>query len=282
MAKKGRFRLTITLRKDLLPLIDQTIDGAKIRNRSHAIEYLLAQSLGPKIKKAVILAGGKGIKMRPLTYELPKTMIPVKGKPILQYLVEDLKNTGIKDIMILTGQLGEKIKEHFGDGSRFGTKIKYIKEKETAGTGGALRQLEKAVGIEPFVLIYGDVLIDLNYHDLIEFHTEHSGLVTVALTSVAEPYEFGAVKLHGEKVVDFIEKPQKGSGASRLVSSGVYVVEPEVFEHLPKKTSPLSFEKDILPKLINKKKVLGYPFEGKWFDISTPEVYDQALKEWKK
>lgn len=281
MPKNSRFRLTITLRKDLLPLIDQTIDGAKIRNRSHAIEYLLGQSLGPKIKKAVILAGGKGIKMRPLTYEIPKTMIPVKGKPIMEYAVDSLRNSGIKDLVVLVGHLGEKVKEHFGDGSRFGVKIKYVKEKETAGTAGALRQVEKEVGIEPFILFYGDVLIELNYHDFIDFHISHSGLVTVALTSVAKPYEYGAVKLHGENVVDFIEKPEKGTRSSHLVSSGVYVVEPEIFDFIPKK-SPVSFEKDVLPKLVNKKKVLGYPFEGKWFDISTPEVYDQALKVWKK
>ncbi len=281
MTNKGRFRLTITLRKDLLPLIDQTIDGAKIRNRSHAIEYLLSQSLGPKIKKALILSGGKGIKMRPLTYEMPKAMIPVKGKPILEYIVDNLRDAGIKDLVILIGQLGEKIKDHFGDGSRFGVKIKYVKEKETAGTGGALRQLEKTVGIKPFVLVYGDVLIELNYHDFIDFHTSHAGLVTIALTSVAEPYEYGAVKLHGENVVDFIEKPEKGTSSSHLVSSGVYVVEPEIFDFIPKK-SPVSFEKDVLPKLIAKKKVLGYPFEGKWFDVSTPEIYEQVLKEWKR
>ena len=281
MVNKGRFRLTITLRKDLLPLIDQTIDGAKIRNRSHAIEYLLSQSLGPKIKKALILAGGKGIKMRPLTYEMPKTMIPVKGKPILEYIVDNLRDAGIKDLVILIGQMGEKIKDHFGDGSRFGVKIKYVKEKETAGTGGALRQLEKTVGIKPFVLVYGDVLIELNYHDFIDFHTSHAGLVTIALTSVAEPYEYGAVKLHGENVVDFIEKPEKGTSSSHLVSSGIYVVEPEIFDFIPKK-APVSFEKDVLPKLIAKKKVLGYPFEGKWFDVSTPEIYEQVLKEWKR
>ncbi|MFH1598225.1 MAG: nucleotidyltransferase family protein [Patescibacteria group bacterium] len=281
MTNKGRFRLTITLRKDLLPLLDQTIDGAKIRNRSHAIEYLLGQALGPKIKKAVILAGGKGIKMRPLTYEMPKAMIPVKGKPILEYIVDSLRDSGIKDIIVLIGPLGEKIKEYFGDGSRFGVKIKYVKEKETAGTGGALRQLEKTTGLDSFILVYGDVLVELNYHDLIEFHTSHNGFATVALTSVAEPYEYGAVKLHGENVVDFIEKPEKGSKASHLISSGVYIIEPEVYDYLSKK-SPLSLEKDVLPKLIDKKKVLGYPFEGKWFDVSTPEIYEQVLKEWNR
>lgn len=104
-----RNRLTITLKKDLLPLIDEIIDGTRIRNRSHAIEYLLSQSLKPQTNKALILAAGRGVNMRPFTYEIPKTLIPVKGKPILEYSIEQLRESGLKDIYILVGHLGEKL-----------------------------------------------------------------------------------------------------------------------------------------------------------------------------
>lgn len=279
MGKNNRLRLTITLKKDLLPYLDQTIDGAKIRNRSHAIEYILSQNLGPKIKKVLILAGGEGTKMRPLTYELPKSMILVKDRPILEYIIESLRESELRDISILIGKLGDKIKAHFGGGSRFGVKISYIPENEASGTGGALRIAKKYFN-EPFILIYGDILTHINFSDLIEFHKSHEGLVTVALTSIEDPSEYGTVRLHGSQVVDFIEKPQKGKSHSHLISAGIYVINPEAFKYIPSKGHS-ALEKDVLPKLIQEKKLYGYPFESKWFDVSTPKIYEKVIKEWK-
>ncbi|PIY96848.1 MAG: hypothetical protein COY66_02300 [Candidatus Kerfeldbacteria bacterium CG_4_10_14_0_8_um_filter_42_10] len=279
MNKKGRSRLTITLRKDLLPYLDQTIDGTKIRNRSHAIEYILGQSLGPKIRKAVILAGGKGIQMRPLTYEIPKAMIPVHGKPILQHILESLRAYGITDITIFYGHLGKLIQDYFGDGSKHGVKISYVKEKEQAGTGGSIRQLKNQF-TDAFILIYGDILANLNYIDFIEFHQSHNGIASVALSSLEDPSKFGVVGLHGSKIVSFREKPDKNPTLSRLVSSGTYILEPEIVNYIPK-NGYVSLEKDVFPALAEKGKLFGYPFEGQWFDVSTPETYERVIKEWK-
>ncbi|MCH7492905.1 nucleotidyltransferase family protein [Patescibacteria group bacterium] len=168
-----RNRLTITLKKDLLALIDEVIDGTRIRNRSHAIEYLLSQSLKPQANKAFILAAGRGVNMRPFNYEIPKTLIPAKGKHIIEYSIEQLRESGFKDIYILVGHLGEKIVAHFGDGSRFGVKITYLKEKKEHGTAAPLRQASQYLKRTPFVMMYGDILIDINIRDFGEFHQSH-------------------------------------------------------------------------------------------------------------
>ena len=274
-----RTPFTITMRKDLLRKVDSLVDGVKIRNRSHALEYIVNSHFKPRIKKALILAGGKGVKMRPFTYELPKTMLPVKGRPILEYMIDLLRSYDIRDIYISIGYLGEKIKEHFGDGSKFGVRLTYIEEKKNLGTGGALRFALPKMGDEPFLLAWSDVLIDIDIGDLIDFHLEESPLMTIALTSVADPTDYGAVKMHRDTMVDFKEKPKNSTDVSRLVSAGVHVVDPKIVNYLPK-TGRFMLEKDVIPKLISKKKIKGYIFEGKWFDVGTPEIYNLAIKEW--
>jgi len=280
MASQGRNRLTITLRKDLLPLVDSLVDGTTIRNRSHAIEYVLSQHLGPKFHHALILAGGEGVKLRPFTYELPKSMIPVKGRPILEYVVDLLREYGFRKITLLTGHLGDKIQQHFGDGSKFGVQIDYIEEKGTVGTAGALRAARGHFK-DTFLLIYGDVLADLNLRDFVDFHSSHNGIVTTAVTTVADPSGFGVVRLHGPQIVDYVEKPDEGTQRSHIVSAGIHVMEPEIFAELPNR-SPASLERDVFPRLARKNKLVGYPFEGQWFDVSTPEVYERVIKEWQQ
>jgi NDP-sugar pyrophosphorylase family protein len=272
-----RERLTITLKKDVLAQLDATIDGTKIRNRSHAIEYILGKHLNPGVKRALILAGGKGLNMRPFTYEIPKAMIPVHGRPILEYIIEQLRMSGVTDLVILVSHLGEKIKAHFRDGKAFDVRIRYVAEKEARGTGGSLRTAKPYLN-ETFLLIYGDVLADLDIHELVNFHQTHHGVVTAALSTAEDPTEYGLVKLRGHHVLDFIEKP-KGSRPG-LVSAGIYILEPTIFKYL--KGSKISLESDVLPKLAQEGKVVGYPFEGQWFDVSTPIIYERALHEWRK
>lgn len=275
-----RERLTITLRKDLIPLIDEVIDGTRIRNRSHAIEYLLSQSLGPRIRTAVILAGGRGIQMRPFTYELPKTLIPVQGRPILEHTIELLREYGFHDLIIVVGHLGEKIREHFADGRKFGVRIRYIEEKKENGTAAPLRIVGPLLRRQPFLLVYGDVLIDLNLRDFIDFHRTSGKLATIALTSAADTKEFGVVRLRGTNVVEFLEKSAGGRTTSRLINTGVYVIEPPLLRLIPKSGYSM-LEHDVFPKLTKGQQLAGYVFEGQWFDIGTPEIYERALKEWK-
>jgi len=128
-------RVTITLESTLISELDDTVDGTRIRNRSHAIEFLLRKSLNHRSpKKALILAGGKGTRLRPITYEIPKPMVPIQGRPLIEHTINLLRKYDVRDITISIGYLGEKVKEYFGDGSKFGVKIRYVIENEPLGT----------------------------------------------------------------------------------------------------------------------------------------------------
>lgn len=273
-----RERLTITLKKSILSKVDGFIDGTKIRNRSHAIEYLITQSLAPRINQAVILAGGKGLHMRPFTFEMPKGLFPVGGKPILEHVLELLRKFEVRDIIISIGHLGDKIEEHFGDGKKFGLNITYSRERQEMGTGGALALARKFIKGETFLVIHGDNLFDINISDLVAFHNEQEILATIALTSVIDPSSFGEVVLHGTKIKQFIEKPMKGKQTSQLINCGLYVFEKGIFDYIPK--SGISHLEDIFPKLADANQLAGFLFEGRWVDIETPASYEKAIKEW--
>jgi len=277
-----RQKVTLTIREDLLKRVDEIIDNTRIRNRSHAIEYLLNEALKPKVKKAYILAGGEGVRMRPFTHEIPKALLPVKGKPILEYQIDLLKNAEIREIFILVGHLGEKIKYHFGDGSRFGVKISYLEQKKkTIGTGYALYLAKNFFLKETFLVLYGDELVEINLKDFIDFHLSSGGIATLALSSIEKPSLtfYGVAKLRGKKIVEFLEKPQEEKGISQVLNAGVFCFEPKIFDYLLPKTN-LSLENDIFPRLAKEGKLCGYLFEGKWFDVGTPEIYARAIKEW--
>jgi len=272
-------RLTITLKKDLLDQVDRVIDDSRIRNRSHAIEYLLSKSLASKISKAVILAGGKGLKMRPFTYEMPKAMMPIGGKPVIEHTIEMLRNSEIRDITVSLGPLGGKIKEHFGSGTRFSVKLEYVKQtKDKVGTAEALYQVKDQFCSRPFVLIYGDVLAEIDLSDMIDFHLSHKGLVTMALTSVEKSHDWGVCGISGSKVLEFCEKPKPTKDMSHVINAGVYIMEPKIFNYINSKT--IKLEKDIFPQLAKEEKVFGYFFKGRWFDVGKPDSYEDAVKNW--
>lgn len=274
-----RERLTITLRDDLLRQVDKTIDGQRIRNRSHAIEFLLAHSLTPEVSRAIILAGGAGVKMRPFTLELPKSMIPVQGRPILEHIFDLLRKADIREVTVLVGPLGDKIRNHFGDGSAFGMRVSYVQEGKRSGTAGGLRKAAGPSSGEPLLLIYGDVLADINLRDMIEYHKDCGGLATLAVTSVHKATDWGIVRLHGTRIVSFQEKPRNHVGQSHLVNAGIAVVEPKLLDHIPNKGFSM-LERDVFPKLARSGQLCGYLFEGQWFDIATPEIYEEAVKNW--
>jgi len=276
-----RERITITIKQDLLRALDTTIDHQRIRNRSHALEVILSRSLNLKTKQALILASGEGVKMRPFTYEIPKPLIPVNGKPLLEYGITLLREHGITDIYITLSHLAHKIEHHFGDGSGLGVKITYIKEKKPSGTGGALLAAKKKLQSAPFLLLYSDVLLDLDITEFIQTHTNNKAAVgTLALTSVADPSAFGAVKLRGSRIVEFSEKPHTASDTSRLIFAGCAALDYNVFNYITKQQRKLSLEQDIFPRLATQGHLYGYPFEGKWYDVSTPEIYERVLKQW--
>ncbi len=276
---QNKTRITITLNEDLLTKIDSLVDKEKIRNRSHAIESLITKTLKPKISQAVILAAGKGVRWRPLTYEIPKALIPIKGKPILEHTINYLRDYNIRDIFIVVGNLGEKIKNYFGNGERFGINITYIEDKKEKGTAPALKAVKNFIKNESFLLWYIDEIADIDIDDLINFHTTHKALGTVALSSVSDPIGLGAVKLQGPRVTEFLEKPLKKKIESYVINAGIFIFQPEIFNYLTNKI--LSLEKDVFPQISQEGKFYGYLFSGKWYDIGTPKVYAQAIKEWR-
>lgn len=279
-----RNRITITIRRDLLLALDSLVDGERIRNRSHALEYLLARSLAAQNSQAVILASGRGVKMRPFTYETPKSLIPVHGRPLLEHTISQLRGHGIRDIVITVSHLAHKIQEHFQDGSRFGVSIRYVHEPKPTGTGGALWQAKEFLHSSPFLLVYGDVLLDLDLTELMQAHQQNTASVTtLALASVADPSPYGAVRMRGTRIVEFIEKPPLRPSVSHLVFAGCAVLNQQIFDYFPARgKKSLSLEKDIFPRLINQEIIHGYPFEGQWFDVSTPVIYAKVLKNWQE
>lgn len=274
----GRERLTITLVDTVLRKIDSIIDNQTIRNRSHAIEYVLSRFFLPRITKVVILAGGAGVHMRPLTYEMPKAMVPVHGEPLLGHTVRALEAVGLEDMTMVIGTLGKKVREHFGDGSAYSVHITYLEDKKENGTAQALAAARGKSGAEPFLLVYGDVLAEIDWMDFINFHHAHGGLATMAVTNVRDPKAWGVVAMDGTRVTRFVEKPENEDTKSHLINAGLYVMHPDVLAMVTPRMR--SLEEELFPKLASKGELHGYHFSGKWFDVSTPAVYERALKEW--
>lgn len=275
--KQDRDRLTITLRRDLLSQIDSIIDGVQIRNRSHAIEYLLTQSLGPQARQAIILAGGQGVKMRPLTYEVPKALIPVKGKPVIEYTIETLRDAGVKDIIIAIGHMGDKIKEALGSGQKYGVRISYSEEHEPVGSAGALKLAQSLIHSEPFWVVNGDILADINLLDIIEHHQDKNYIGTVVLTAGKSSKGYGTVQLRGDKIVEFIKR--SSDNESQLIDAGIYIFDQRIFDYITKNKS-IDLEEAFAP-LAKQGSLGGYIFEGKWYEVSTPENYEKAIKHWR-
>ena len=158
--------------------------------------------------KAIILAGGKGTRLRPLTYEVPKALLPIHGKTLTEHIFDLLKRHGITEIFMSIGHLSEKIKNYFKDGKKFGVDINYLEEKEPLGTAGPLR-LAKEDLTESFFVSNGDELKDINLDEMYEQHKQNNALVTIALTEVGDPSQYGVVRLKGKKILEFVEKPKK-------------------------------------------------------------------------
>ncbi len=272
-------RVTLTLDSDLLREIDRRVDGFKIKNRSHAIELLLMHSLGNNIAKtAIILAGGRGVRLQPITHELPKPLLPLHDKPLLQHILELLRKHGIKNVIISVGYKGEKIKEAFGNGKKLGMNISYVEEDKPLGTAGPIK-LARSFLTETFIACNADELKDIDLFEMYLSHKENKATVSIALTTVEDPSAYGVARLQGNKILEFVEKPKKEKAPSNLINAGLYVMEPEVINYIPDGFAML--EKDVFPKLASEGKLFGYPFSGQWFDTGTLERYERAIKEWK-
>jgi NDP-sugar pyrophosphorylase family protein len=276
----NRQRLTITLRNDLLKALDGEIDGERLRNRSHAIEYFLSRSLGLKTVKVLILAGGRPVYFESEKKVLPKAMVTIAGKPLLEHIIHRLKSAKLTEIYISLGEGGEIIKNYFGDGGKIGVNITYIQQKSgKLGNAQPLLQTKEFFS-GSFLLLYGDVLSDIDYGDFMEFHrSQKAAVCTMALTSTESVDMWGLARLQGNRIVEFEEKPKNPKTFSRLINAGVYLMETEIFSFVGAKSGKL--ESDVFPRLAEEGKLFGYPYEGLWLDISNSEAYRQALKEFK-
>ena len=272
-------RVTITLDSNTLSLLDRTVDGRKIKNRSHAIELFLARGLGEnRPKKAILLIGGKGTRFRPITYELPKALLPVQGKTVPEHLFDLFKKYGITDLIFSVGYQSQKIKDYYGNGTKFGVKITYVEEKSPIGSAGALKLASQYLN-ETFIVTNGDELKDIDLEDMFYFHKQNQAAITVALTTVSDPSAYGVARLHGNKIIEFVEKPAIEKAPSNLIHAGLSIWEPHALSLIPDTFS--MYEKDVFPKIAANGKLYGYIFSGQWCDTGTPERYEKAIHEWK-
>ena len=231
-----------------------------------------------KLRKALVMAGGFGSRMKELTKKTPKPMLQLRGAPILDYSIELCRLHGIDEISISIFYHGEQIKQHYNDGSRHGIKISYVEEPEPLGTAGALKLHKKWLD-EPFMMCNADELKDIDLHDMFRQHVQTGAAATIALTQVEDPSQYGVVEMEGDKITRFVEKPQKGDAPSNLINAGLYIINPEVIGIIP--PGFCMMEKEIFPKLAEQGKLYGFIFSGQWFDTGTPERLLYAERFWR-
>ncbi len=198
----ARERITITVNKDLLAAVDRTVDGATVRNRSHAMEMALAKVFLKRPAKALILAGGREIRLPQAAGELPKAMLPVQGRPLLEHMLLRLKLAEVEQVVVSLGPGGQKIKDYFRSGSRFGLDISYLEQIGLKrGTAQPLKQAQSQLMDGSFFLLYGDVLADIDFADFLEFHQSQPHLpATMALASAPQANFWGMARLVGSRV----------------------------------------------------------------------------------
>ncbi|WP_416827233.1 sugar phosphate nucleotidyltransferase [Ectobacillus polymachus] len=226
--------------------------------------------------KGVILAGGKGTRLRPLTCHLPKPLLPILDKPVMEYSIELLKKHGIREIAVTVQYLSSSIQEYFGDGSKWGVELSYFVDSPPLGTAGSIKQAERFLD-EPFVVISGDALTDIDLSKGIHFHKSGDRLVTIFQKEVASPLNFGLVVTDEEGcVIKYVEKPNWHEVVSNTVNTGIYIMDPAIFSYMEQHTF-LDFSHDVFPTLLQKKeRIYGYLCDGYWLDIGTFPQYRQA------
>jgi mannose-1-phosphate guanylyltransferase len=226
----------------------------------------------PKLK-AVILVGGPGMRLRPLTEDRPKSVVPVLNRPAMEYTFAYLKQYGIEEIILAMSYLPDVITEYFGDGSRCGVRLTYCVEKEPLGTAGAVKNAAAYLD-GTFLVMNGDVFTDLNLADMIAWHQAEKSLATISLTWVDDPSAFGVVETDSrQKVKRFIEKPPLAEATTHWINAGTYILEPEVLTRIPAATHYM-FEHGLFPGLLAAgEPVYGYPYRGFWLDMGNPSKY---------
>lgn len=246
-----------------VPLLDP--DGV-------VLDVVTREDLQPEQRpplQAVVMAGGFGTRLYPLTEHIPKPMLPVGGRPLLEHIVEQLKDVGISRISVSTHYKAEKIMNHFGDGERFGVDISYVREESPLGTGGALGLLPRPTG--PTVVINGDVLTAVDFHTMHGYHLDNNAMMTVAVRRYDVQVPYGVVECDGPQIRALREKPQM----RYLVNAGMYLLQPEAYDYIPpNKHFNMTDLIDVL--LEDNRTVVSFPVREYWLDIGQHADYERA------
>lgn len=229
--------------------------------------------------KAVIMAGGEGTRLRPLTSNSPKPMLPVANRPMMEHIVTLLKRHDITEIVVTVAFLANQIRTYFGDGSEFGVKMVYATEDQPLGTAGSVRNAMEELD-ERFLVISGDVLTDIDLGQIIDFHDQRDAMATIGLVAVENPLEFGIVITRDDGSIErFLEKPTWGQVFSDTINTGIFVLEPEIFDYI-EPDRPVDFSSEVFPALLaDGKPLYGAVAEGYWEDVGTLESYVSAHKD---
>ncbi|MCD6520015.1 MAG: mannose-1-phosphate guanyltransferase [Anaerolineae bacterium] len=226
--------------------------------------------------KAVVMAGGAGSRLRPLTINRPKPMVPMVNKPVIAHILDLLKRHGITEVVITLQYMAEVIQDYFGDGQSLGMQIRYSVEETPLGTAGSVKQAQDMLG-ETFIVISGDAVTDIDLSAAIAYHQEKQALATLVLYHVPNPLEYGVVIINEEgRVQQFLEKPSWGEVISDTVNTGIYILEPEVLDYFEPEMS-FDFSKDLFPILLERQDPMyGYIASGYWCDVGNLAEYMRA------
>lgn len=226
--------------------------------------------------QAVILAGGRGTRLQPLSMGTPKPMLPLFSKPVLEHSIELLRRNGIDDVIIALSNQAQEVVEHFGDGSAWGINIRYSIEDEPKGTAGAVKLIQPYI-TDTFIVLSGDTITDFNLQAAIEYHRRKSALATLLLHEAEDPIDFGIVQQDQDgKVTRFLEKPNSNEVFSKTINTGIYVIEPETLSSIPYFTN-YDFARDLFPRLLrNMEPVFGCKLHGYWCDVGNIGHYRNA------
>jgi NDP-sugar pyrophosphorylase family protein len=226
--------------------------------------------------KAAILAGGMGVRLRPITYAIPKPLLPIGRKPLLELIISQLVKYNFRDIILFIGYKGDLIKAYFQDGKNFGVNIHYIQEERRLGTAGPLG-LAKGLFNEPFVMVYGDILAKINFAELMEYHLRGGQDLTVVLKQHEVEVPFGVFEVDGSEIKKVREKPKY----TFLISAGEFVIDPKILDFI-EEGKPLDMPQLIEILIQNGKKVANYYLEDYWMDIGEISSFEQATEEVEK
>jgi mannose-1-phosphate guanylyltransferase len=225
--------------------------------------------------QALILAGGEGTRLRPLTTTIPKPVVPLAGQPFISFMIEWLRRHGVDDVILACGFMADGVRGVLGDGSSLGVRLRYVEEPEPLGTGGALKYAEELLD-ERFFMLNGDVLTDIDLSAELAQHVGTGARATLALYPVDDPSAYGLVRRNEDlSVKQFLEKPSPEEIDTNLVNAGAYILERELLSGLAPAGTNISIERDVFPELVGHG-LYGYEASGYWMDIGTPERYLQA------